>query len=221
MGLTKLQIEVLHTGERINALFNPEEYSVNQDNNFAVQPVPGLSGPLVQFVNGNMRTLEMELLFDTYDTPTPVKRDVRLETGKVLKLMDIDPALHAPPLLRVSWASLQFRCVLARANQKFQMFGDDGKPVRARVTCTFNEVIDPAQEAKEVKRQTADYTKVHVVTAGETLSGIAAQLYDDPQAWRPIAIANGISDPRDITPGQALRVPSLPYTDPLTLEAVN
>ena len=47
-------------------MFNPEEYTLNKDNNFASQAVPGLSGPLLQFVHGNMRTLEMELFFDTY-----------------------------------------------------------------------------------------------------------------------------------------------------------
>ena len=41
-------------------LFNPEEYTLNKDNNFASQAIPGLTGPLLQFVHGNMRTLEME-----------------------------------------------------------------------------------------------------------------------------------------------------------------
>ena len=49
-------------------LYNPEEYTVSKDNNFAVQGVPGLGSPIVQFVNGNQRTLEVELFFDTWDT---------------------------------------------------------------------------------------------------------------------------------------------------------
>ena len=36
--------------------------------------------------------------------------------------------------------------------------------------------------------------------------------------WRPIAIVNGIDDPRSLVPGQALRVPALPFTDPATGE---
>ncbi len=221
MSIAKLQIEVLHTREKIHALFNPEEYTLNQDNNFAIQPVPGLSGPLVQFVNGNLRTLEMELFFDTWDTPNLPKTDVRRETFRILHLMDIDSKLHAPPLLLVSWSSLQFRCVLARVSQKFIMFADDGTPVRARLTVTFDEVIDPEQEAKKVNRQTADYSKVHIVNQGENLSIIAANLYDNPQLWRPIAIANGIDDPRAITTGQSLFIPSLPFYDPDTGDVVS
>jgi hypothetical protein len=49
----------LHTqgaAERAGArrLLNPEEYTINKDNNFAVQGVPRLPAPIVQFVNGNL-----------------------------------------------------------------------------------------------------------------------------------------------------------------------
>ena len=221
MALVKAQITVEHTGEKFNVFFNPEEYTINKDNNFALQAIPGLSGPLLQFVNGNMRTLEMELFFDTYDTPDANKRDVRELTNKITGLLTIDSNLHAPPVLLVSWSSLQFRCVLARASQKFILFADDGTPVRARVTVTFNEFIDAEREAREINRQTADFSKVYTVTQGQTLSGIAAILYDNPLLWRPIAVANNIDDPRAIETGQSLLIPALPFRDPETGEVVN
>lgn len=224
MGLEKAKIKVFRgaTTEELTVLFNPEEYSINKDNNLAVQGIPGLSAPIVQFVNGNLRTLEMELFFDTWDTPILPKKDVRKEyTNKIVGLMEIDSELHFPPLLVVSWSSLRFRCVLARVNQKFTMFDTDGRPVRARLTCTFNEVIDPEQEAREVNRLTADFSKVHVVTQDEKLSDIATKFYDNPATWRPIAIANRIADPRTILPGQSLLIPSLPFIDPQTREVVS
>jgi LysM repeat protein len=217
MALTKAQILVEHTGEKIPVMFNPEEYTLNKDNNFASQTVPGLSSPLLQFVNGNLRTLEMELMFDTYlpvTTEARPTRDVREETDRVLKLLDIDGELHAPPIVQVSWASLQFRGVLARASQKFIMFLSDGRPVRAKINVTFNEFIDVDREAKEVNRQTADFTKTHTVTQGETLSGIAARYYENPRQWRPIAVASGMDDPRALVVGELLQIPKLPFTDP-------
>ena len=221
MALAKLQITVEHTGDVLTVQFNPEEYTINHDNPIASQAIPGLSGPILQFVNGNMRTLEMELLFDTWDSPDLVKKDVRDQVNKLTKLLEIDSELHAPPVLRVQWGSLDFRCVLARANQKFQMFADDGRPVRARVTVTFNRFIDPEREAKETNKQTADFTKIHLVIEGETLSGIAAKHYEDPRLWRPIALANGLSDPRALESGLPLQIPSLPYRDPETGEVVH
>jgi LysM repeat protein len=210
MPLAKAKILVEATGAQFEVMFNPEEYTINKDNNFAAQNVPGLSGPILQFVHGNMRTLEMELFFDTYEQG----KDVRDQTKNITSLLDINGDLHAPPVIQVSWASLFFRCVLARAGQKFILFFPDGRPARARITCTFNEYIDPTREAKEVNRQTADFTKVHVVMDGETLSGIASLLYQDPAMWRAIAIANEIADPRQLTTGQSLAVPPLPFIDP-------
>jgi len=224
--LKKLQVEVIHpvkAGEdpkRFTALFNPEEYTINKDNAYAVQGIPGLGAPLVQFVNGNLRTLDMELFFDTYDAVSASKQDVRDLTGQFVGLMDIDGDLHAPPILLVSWATLQFTCVLTRVSQKLVMFADDGKPVRARLTCSFSEVIDAEQEAKRSNLQTSDFTKVHVVKGGETLGAIAAIHYEDPALWRPIAIANALTDPRAIVAGQSLRVPSLPFVDPESREVV-
>jgi LysM repeat protein len=221
VALEKVIIEVIHKRTIFNVLFNPEEYTINKDNNFAVQGIPGLSGPLVQFVNGNLRTLEMELFFDTWDTPSLPKQDVRDLTNQIVRLMEIDSELHAPPLLNVSWSSLQLRCVLARVSQKFIMFDDSGTPVRARLTCTFNEVIDPEQEANKTNPQTANFSKVHIVTQDETLSGIATKFYDNPQMWRPIAIVNEIANPRAIAVGQSLSIPSLPFIDPDSREVIN
>jgi hypothetical protein len=216
-SLAKAKILVEATGEQFEVMFNPEEYTLNKDNNFASQNVPGLSGPLLQFVHGNLRTLEMELFFDTFEK----QRDVREQTSKVTKLLEINRDLHAPPIVRISWASLQFRGVLARASQKFILFLPDGRPVRARITCTFNEFIDPARELREVDRQTANFTKVHAVVEGETLSAIAGRLYDDPRLWRPIAIANAITDPRALTAGQLLTIPALPFVDPESGEVMS
>ncbi|MDQ1450764.1 MAG: hypothetical protein QOK38_630 [Acidobacteriaceae bacterium] len=210
MPLAKAKILVEATGAQFEVMFNPEEYTINKDNNFASQAVPGLSGPILQFVHGNMRTLEMELFFDTYEKNT----DVREQTQLITNLLNINGDLHAPPVVQISWASLQFRGVLARAGQKFLLFLSDGRPARARITCSFSEFIDPTREAKEVNRQTANFTKEHVVVDGETLSGIAANLYQDSAMWRPIAIVNEIDNPRALTTGQSLIIPSLPFIDP-------
>jgi LysM repeat protein len=216
MALARARITIEHKNEHFDVLFNPEEYGLNKDNNFASQAVPGLGSPLLQFVHGNLRTLEMELFFDTTDA----RSDVRAHTQKVVDLLKIDPELHAPPVVRIEWGSLQFRGVLARANQKFVKFLEDGRPVRARITVTFNEFVDPEREAREVNRQTADFSKSHVVSRGETLSGIASRYYQDARLWRPIAVANGLDDPRALPPGTRLRIPSLPFFDPLSGEAL-
>src|SRR6266852_4675549 len=111
-SLEKAIITNTVTNQRIPVMFNPEEYSVNRDNNFAQTAVPGLSAPILQFVHGNMQTLEMELFLDTYEAHRDGSRiltaagdDVRRLTRKITDLMNIDPTTHAPPVVVFAWAS--------------------------------------------------------------------------------------------------------------------
>jgi hypothetical protein len=222
MGLEKALITNTVTNAQVPVLFNPEEYTVNRENNFAQAAVPGLSAPILQFVHGNMQTLEMELFLDTYEEHREAGRvlnqareDVRKLVEKVTDLMNIEATTHAPPILLFTWSSLSFTCVLARASQKFTMFLPDGTPVRAKVQVTFNEFRNIDLEAKEIKRETADFSKRYTVGEGETLATIAWTTYGNPRDWRPIALANGIDDPwRDLKVGQTLLLPQLPYRDP-------
>jgi len=212
MALDHIQITNEKTGKKFTVMFNPEEYSLNKDNNFASQAIPGLTSPLLQFVHGNLRTLDMELLFDTFET----QEDVRDKTLQITDLLTIDSDLHTPPVLNVTWGSLDFRCVLAKAQQKFIKFFGDGRPARARLTVTFNEYLDADTQVKAANLQTADFTKLHIVKQGDTLSSIAGQYYEDVAKWRAIALANEIVDPRAITTGQEIRIPSLPFIDAAT-----
>lgn len=228
MALEKAILTNTVTNDRIPVMFNPEEYTMNRDINYAQIGVPGQSEPITQFVHGNMPTLEMELLLDTYESHREGSKvlnqagdDVRNFTDKIMKLMEIDSSTHAPPVALFTWGSLSFTSLLARASQKFIMFLPDGTPVRARLTVTFNHFLPSDLESKEVKRQTADFTKVHVVLGGENLSSIAAQEYNNPALWRPIALMNGIENPRQLRVGMNLTIPKLPFVDPLTGEVMN
>ncbi|MBL8298426.1 MAG: LysM peptidoglycan-binding domain-containing protein [Rhodanobacteraceae bacterium] len=221
MALEKALITNTVSGESVAVLFNPEEYTLAKDINFAQAAIPGLSAPVLQFVNGNLQTLDMELFLDTYEEHRAGSRrlnekfqDVRELARRVTDLMNIMPETHAPPVLLFTWASLSFTCVLSKVSQKFVMFLPEGTPVRARLTVSFSEYRNVDLEAKEVRRETADYSKRYVVGEGETLSGIAGRVYGDARLWRPLALANRIDNARALPAGLALRVPQLPYRDP-------
>lgn len=223
MALEHATLTNVDTGERFEVLFNPAEYSLNKDNVFAEAAVPGRGSPLVQFVCGNARTLDMELMFDTWEThagagggASPAGTDVRRLTEQVIALMSINPETHAPPAVLFAWGSLTFVGVLVRASERFTMFLESGIPVRAQVQVSFHERVPGDDEARQVKRKTADFTHRHVVGQGQTLSSIAAALYGDPAKWRPIAMASDLDDPRRLAPGLVLDVPRLPYRDPQT-----
>jgi hypothetical protein len=223
MALEKALVTNTVTGYSTPVQFNPEEYSLSRDVNYAQAAIPGLSAPILQFVNGSMQTLEMELFLDSYEAHkvgnkvvNAAQSDVRKLVQQVTDLMAIQPSTHAPPVLLFSWGSLAFTCVLARCSRKYVMFLPDGTPVRARLNVTFNEYRNIELEAKEIKRETSDFSKRHVVSEGETLSSIAGQEYGDPRLWRVIAVANRLQHARHLPVGLKIRLPNMPYRDPDT-----
>jgi hypothetical protein len=172
------------------------------------------------------------LLVDTYEKHdeggqvfNQAGEDVRNLTRKITDLMRINPQTHAPPVLLFTWGSLchttgmagtSFSCVLASVNQRFIMFLPDGRPVRARLQVSFHEFRHAEIQAKETKNETADFSKLYMVCEGDTLSSIAGRVYNNPAAWRPIAIRNDIDNPRRLRAGTRLMIPQLPFRHPST-----
>ena len=204
MDLTRLARAILintQTGERLSVMYNPEEYQLEQGNNFAEIGIPGLDVPPIQYVRGKLRTLAMELFFDTYEQG----QDVRSYTNQIIGLLDTLPATHAPPVLVFSMGHFHFQCVLTDASQRFTMFLRDGTPVRSTLSVRF-------QEYKRIEVQVRHGLFLgpptfHRMVEGQTLSGLAALFLGNPARWREIAEANNIDDPLHIPAGLPLVIP--------------
>lgn len=199
--LEKALIINTHTHEQFPVLINPEEYSLDKSNSFAEIGIPGLAAPPIQYVRGNLRTLKMDLFFDTYEAKT----DVRAHTGRVTALLEKDPRTQAPPVVIFSWGRLNFRGVLDSAGQRFTMFLSDGVPVRATLSVVFKEFAPV-----EIQIQSGFFIgppSIRNIAEGDTLSGLAGEFLNDPAAWREIAEFNDIDDPLNILPGTEIKIP--------------
>jgi nucleoid-associated protein YgaU len=217
--LKKATITVLdgaQKGKVIGVLFNPTEYSFERTNSYKAAAVPGLSSPLLQFVNGEADQLSMELFLDDYTDPTGPTSLQQKEKDLVLKrltdlskLLLVDRDLHAPPPVRFNWGPMEFSAVIEKLGRKVTMFHPDGTPARATLSITFKEYRTLREQLEEPRRESADKTKRRVVVGGEALWFIAAREYDAANEWTRIAEANDLDDPRDISPGDWLKLPAL------------
>lgn len=200
---TKAKIKITEGKKKnteITVLFNPNEYKIDRSTSYSFQPVQGENAPTVQFNNGNEATLTMDLFFDTSET----RKDVRDTTKKIVELLDIDAALHTPPICTFAWGSLAFTGVFTKVNQRFTMFMEDGKPIRAVLSVTMKEV-----DTSSLARESSDRTKERVLKQGEELWMLAAREYEDPGEWRSIARANNVDNPRLAETSRKVIVPPL------------
>jgi nucleoid-associated protein YgaU len=231
------KLTILYEGRRrtgsIEALFNPNEISLDKSANWEQQRVVGRGGRSPSVIVQEFRSIEaetfsIELFFDTYESrsgapswrraatsllPTSVSQrdatDVRRHTNRIAMLAEVDRELHRPPICRLEWGAFDiFTGVLTSVQQRFTLFLEDGTPVRATLTCSFVEATMAARSrAREL--HSADVTKTRQVRRNDTLHSLAAEEYNDPSLWRHIARANGIVNPRELKPGTVLTIPKL------------
>jgi hypothetical protein len=212
------------TKEAIDFQFNPTEFTLDKSVQLADINIPGLDTPLVQFIRGQAEKLTMDLFFDTTESGMGAgATSVTTLTDRVYGLVKIQPDDHAPAICSFLWnrefpgtdlspllgnqGRTEFQCVVESVKQKFTLFSPEGVPLRATLTVTFREYKTLDEQLRQLNLNSPNRTQSHVVQAGETLAGIAAQHYNLPGQWRRIAEQNGINDPRRLTPGTFLQVP--------------
>lgn len=212
----------VENGKSITVMFNPTEYGLSTSVNYSEVKVPGLDGAISQYISGNSDTLSIELMFNTYVPPRynpnsgkvdAVRgidmEDVSVYTQKIYNLTKISGSLHRPPICTFKWGSLQFKGTVRDVQQKFTMFLDSGKPVRAVVTVKFSSVLDVVLSKKNSPWESPDRTKYRVLDEGSSLWQLAYDEYGNADKWKEIARANGISNPLDISPGMEIILPPL------------
>ncbi len=215
MALTdKAFLEIEGSPEAIPCMFNPAEFSVTRTNRWGGEPAPGRGVPQVHYRGADSGSMSVSLTFDTTATGDPVTKF----TGKIMGLLDIDPALPdtdensnnaRPPYVVFHWGNLHsFKAVVTSLSLSFTYFSSTGTPLRAKATLSLLQFAqDMAFGPQNPTSGTPQPHRVHRVQPGETLDRISARYYGDSTRWRQIATANAIVDPLSLRVGALLSIP--------------
>ena len=231
MGLTKakLVIEKEVGSKTIDVLFNPSEYQLSDGASYSEKRVPGLDGPVIQYISGEATELTVSLFLDTY-VPASTSAlsavagmagsllgmggstsstDVSKITREIAETTSIVGSLHRPPKVTFKWGSLNFEGIITKVNHTYTMFTESGMPVRAKVNLTFKSIISPKDKKRKSPFESPDRTKYRTIRDGTNLWDMAYAEYGDPGMWKMIAKENGILNPLDIRPGQVVKLPAI------------
>lgn len=190
----------------VPVMFNPTELTVTTNIFYPEISVPGLQTPLLQFLRGEAKTLEVELFLDRTNSGESLKDDL----DKLRKYVAIDSDLHAPPICTFAWGKeTSFTGVMVEFKEKFGIFDSEGQILRARVTIKLKAYEDANVQYKRINKQSPDRTKTRVTRQGDRYDLIAAEEYGDASLWQLIASANGDDRPRLLAPGTTLSIPAL------------
>lgn len=211
----KAVIHNLDTNEPVECMFNPNEYTFSKQNSWNFTNRKGENLPIPEFQSGQPTSLKIQLFFDTFETG----EDVRKYTEKIWDLTRVNEKTKnpktkkgRPPLCQFQWGKAwSFKAVVTNISQKFTLFGIDGKPVRATLDVTFEQVEDEGlYPPQNPTSGGSEGQKLRVVREGERIDWIATTEYGNPTLWRLIAEENNLEDPLTLKPGQVLAIPPRP-----------
>jgi len=205
-------LQVDNTSKKVACQFNPKDFSITRVIKYITRKSTGSDVPTREFAGGEAQNLTVRLLFDSTDDGS----DVRNKYKSLLEMAMIDETkkdtttnLGEPPLCMFQWGSyLSYKGVITQISQNFTLFKTDGTPLRASVDVTFSETGEQTKKQNPTTRTEA--RKIWVVHEGQTLDWIAYQEYGDPAYWRHIAETNNLANPRDLRPGQVLKLTPAP-----------
>jgi len=208
-------------GDKVEAWFNPKEFTLSRTNKWTMKPVSGQGHPPgPQFGGAEPQKVSIDLLFDDSDSPNG---DVTKVCSTLLGMMDAKVKASGknaarPPTVTFGWGALlvPFKAVMDSLSIQYLMFRPDGTPIRAvaKVSLTSVEKFTAQQGGGSLKRQNPTTTGIaglrsHYVRDGDSLPSIAYAAYGDATKWRVIAEANGIDDPVQLRRGTILSIPNL------------
>jgi len=142
---------------------------------------------------------------------------------------------YLPPGLRFIWGSFLFEGVVDSINETLEFFSSDGRPLRATVTLAMSQQeIKPELANPDFQRGAAQAARTNpgggsgggsnggggggnrppgtqpqqAARSGDSVQSMAAR-QGKPDNWKAVARANGIENPRNLSPGTLLDMSSL------------
>jgi nucleoid-associated protein YgaU len=205
--------------ETLTFRYNPKELTVNKQATWNRPTNKGARGATKpEFGGVQPQSVQLEIFLDDWDN------EDRENTGDLVKdikklLGWLEPTKKSrddkkpqPKTLVFQWGSGNgpldgFKGFLKSVNAKYTMFDTKGKPVRATVQVTLEEIPNEAAKQNPTSGSIAG-RRTHVVAAGDSLHSVAFREYDDPALWRGLAAFNRIDDPLRVRPGTRLLIPT-------------
>lgn len=205
------------TGQPFTVWINPATYTHDYTISYADRQAPGSNGPSPEFNKVGRESISFDLIFDATGVIPPPIPGTPLPADGVAGLIDtftkltttVNGDIHRPNYLKLSWAQLQFQCVLSKLNITYTLFKPDGTPLRAKLAVTFLSYSSEKQLAAEGNFHSPDVTHLVTVLAGDTLPALCHRIYGSSTYYLKVAEFNALPSFRQLRPGMQLVFPPL------------
>jgi hypothetical protein len=194
------------------ALINPETYTLEYKLKFEAEPGHGSSGKQLKYQYTEPEELSFEFLFDNTGIIDGEPRTSVADDIKKFKdvLIDYKGDSHEPRHFKMVWGEKSiFKGRVTEVAITYKLFASDGTPIRAIAKVKFKSSIEEQKRAAKEDKKSPDLTHIRKVKLGDTLPLLCHSIYGDPRYYLEVAAVNGLTNFRQLTPGDDLAFPPI------------
>ncbi|RDU97552.1 CIS tube protein [Trinickia dinghuensis] len=187
---------------------NPESYTHNHSASYNPAKSTDTAGSTTKYDSITPETLSFSFYLDGTGVVSDLKLSDSIKQFKLL-VYRYNGSIHSPNYLMVIWGKLSFKCRLTKLDIEYTLFDPDGLPLRAKLTPSFEQFLSAKDLEKISGKNSPDMTHVRYAGTGETLPLMCERIYGDSRHYLMVANYNGLTDFRNLQPGQPIAFPPL------------
>lgn len=197
---------------------NPETYAQNYKVEYDQRQGHGNQGSDPKFKSTVPEELKLDFILDgtgtIYEYNNPQKETVQQQFTRFKEAVySMNGNIHRPRFLKIFWGDFVFPCILTNMDVKYTLFDPEGRPLRAKLSCSFvNYVAQEERVARENKRS-PDLTHIREVEEGNRLDLMSHEVYNDSKYVLQLAKANGLTSFRNVRSGTEIVFPPFDKTE--------
>lgn len=195
---------------------NPSGYNYKKTIGYTDRQAQGSGDTSPEFNRVLSREISFDLIFDATGVIPPPAGQTAYTNGVmdginqfIALTASMNGNIHSPNYLVLSWAQLQFQCILRSLDISFTLFMPGGTPLRAKMSVSFEAFSSEAAIAKQDNKLSPDLTHLVTVNAGDTLPLLCHKIYGDSGYYAKVARFNRLPGFRHLQPGTQLLFPPL------------
>jgi hypothetical protein len=208
MAMTKMKIQSKTSVFEIS--INPASLKIEKNIRYKEFELHNASFGLVRYDAHTLSKLSFDFVLDStgiaYKKNGPL--DKTIATFEKIAY-DINGNTHIPNVLKVSWGSFIFNCVLTSLSYDYSLFSPDGEPLRVKVSVSFIGIMSLEEAQKKANNNSPDMTHIITLKAGESIAMWCDKIYGDASYCIDIAQYNNLPGLRNILVGTKIVFPPL------------
>lgn len=187
---------------------NPETFTHNHSTSFNPAPTTDTAGSTTKYNSIEPESVSFSFYLD--GTGVVSRLDVSDAIRDFKKVAyKYNGKIHSPNYLLLLWGDFLFKCRLTKLDIEYTLFDTDGLPLRAKLTPSFEQFLSPDDIVKLSAKNSPDMTHLREAAVGDTLPLMCQRIYGDSRHYLMVANYNGLTQFRDLKPGQTIVFPPL------------